>query len=103
MVAKKKKAPDYEPIGDYISTGTSLVQASMALDLAAEWAQEVKNPDAMIQVAALWIEIGNSLNSERVNNEDEEGEEVDIETTDIPTVGFGPPTPKEIAANDDKG
>lgn len=97
MVAKKK-APEYEPIGDTISMGSAFVQATAALDAAAHFAIEGRDATTLLQVAALWIEMGTHLTGP-APDDDEEIEEAELEADLTPTVGFGPATPKEIGAN----
>ena len=72
----------------------ALVQAATALDIAAEYGVESKNPEVMLQVAALWIDMGRTLSGP----DEEEGEEDDV-TSSVPSLGFGPNPVKEVAAN----
>ena len=100
MVAKKNTAPAYTPIGDVVSTGSAYVQAVTALDLAAEYAMEQKDAQILLQVADLYIAIGNNLNVSMPGGEDEDEDGEELESELFPPVGFGPATPREVAKNE---
>lgn len=57
MVAKVK----YTPIGDAISPQATIVQAAIALDVAAQWAVQKKNIKQMNNVALGWTELSKVL------------------------------------------
>lgn len=97
MVAKVK----YSPIGDAISPEATIVQAAIALDVAAQWAVESKNTEQMNNVALGWTELSKVL----MAIEEDEGppperepagfrkievEEEDIDRIDGPTVDEPP-------------
>jgi hypothetical protein len=72
MVAKIK----YTPIGDAISPEATIVQAAIALDVAAQWAVESRNIEQMNNVALGWTELSKVLMS---IDEDESTPPVDKE------------------------
>lgn len=57
MVAKLR----YTVIGDAISPEATIVQAAIALDVAAQWAVESKNIEQMNNVALGWTELSKVL------------------------------------------
>lgn len=57
MVAKAR----YTPIGDAISPEATIVQAAIALDVAAQWAVERKDIEQMNTVALGWTELSKVL------------------------------------------
>lgn len=83
MVAKAK----YIPIHDEISMSRAIIQASSALDIAAQIAIASRDAGSLIQIAAVWLEVGNSLVT-TVDDEDEE-EDLTSETEITHSVGFG--------------
>lgn len=87
MVKKAK----FEPIGDILSPETAFIQASNALDVAGQFAQESKDVEGLNTVASLYIELAARL-MHSSEDEDEEDEDVDQEALDrkIP-LGFNPP------------
>lgn len=90
MVAKKAKTfPEYTPIGDEISVASAYVQAAIALDVAAQFAQENRDSEALTQIAAVWMEMGSRLNPEDSEEELEEGD-LSGGIDDYP-LGFAPP------------
>jgi hypothetical protein len=73
LVARKEKFPDYSPIGDEVSVGSTLVQAAIALDLAGKFAEETKDAALMVRVAETWIEMAGCLaHPEGTSDEDDE-------------------------------
>lgn len=58
MVTKKIQ---YTPIGDAISPEATIVQAAIALDVAAQWAVDRKDAEQMNTVALGWTELSKVL------------------------------------------
>lgn len=94
MVVKKIK---YTPIGDAISPEATIVQAAIALDVAAQWAVAREDTEQMNSIANGWTELSKVL----MAIEEDEGppperepagfrkievEEEDIDRIDGPTV-----------------
>jgi hypothetical protein len=88
LVTKRVK---YSPIGDSISPESSLVQAAIALDVAAQFAVDTRDTAQMNTTAGLWIELAKTLLG---IEEDEEGPQTEGRTP----LGFMITTDKE---NDD--
>ena len=51
----------YTNLGDEVTVGATIVQATVALDVAAKFAQETKNFDGMIQVAETWMKLADFM------------------------------------------
>lgn len=69
LVAKKLK---YTPINEIISIETVFVQAATALDLAAQYAEEIKDAGSLVAIAQVWVEMGASLIAASGEEEEEE-------------------------------
>lgn len=58
---KKIEQVKYTPIGDSISPEATIVQAAIALDVAAQWAVESRDTEQMNTVALGWTELSKVL------------------------------------------
>lgn len=90
----------YQPIGDVIDLGVALVQAGRALDLAAQYGIESKDPNVLIMVANSWLQMSEALTSAPEDEEDE-CEDGELVTEGIEPIGFGPNIKREAASTDD--
>jgi hypothetical protein len=97
LVAKAR----FEPIGDVISPITAFIQASNALDVAAQLAIECKDIEGLNTVASLYIELGSRLIG--TVEEDDEEDEVDHDALarKVP-LGFNPPVVIPVEQPDDE-
>ncbi|QAY08736.1 hypothetical protein SEA_BOOMERJR_75 [Streptomyces phage BoomerJR] len=84
----------YTPFGDRVNPGVAIIQAANALDVAAAFAVESRDSDALLKVAAMWVDISGRL----VYDDDEEGDDV-LEGERRP---FGFSTTSEIGEEDDE-
>lgn len=57
----------YTPIGDRVNLPVAILQATSALDIAARFAVQSKDSDALIRIAEVWVRL-----SERLVYDDEE-------------------------------
>lgn len=51
----------YTPVGTSLDLSVALVQAARALDVSAKFAIDVKDHEALITIAAAWLELGKHL------------------------------------------
>lgn len=70
MVRKKK----YIEIGDELSAGTAFIQASHALDVAAFMAEDERDTETLMEVARIYIAIGERLLPDYVPDDEEDRE-----------------------------
>lgn len=74
----------YTPFGDTLNPAIAIIQAATALDVAARFAVETKDPRALIDVARSWVEI-----SGRLGYDDEEEDDTTDEKEDRPSFSIG--------------
>lgn len=85
----------YTPFGDRVSPGVAIIQAATALDVAARFAVESRDADALIRVAMGWVEVSGRL----VYDEDEE--ELDDVQEDAERRSFGFSLVSDIGEEDE--
>lgn len=83
----------YTPIGDEVTIEAAIVQATIATDVAGKFAQQEKNPDAMLQVADFWMKLADFMAAYEQAKE----KKPEAKQTDVP-MGFQS-SPTEIEEN----
>lgn len=86
------KKASYSPIGDEVNASTAILQATQALDVAAQLAVECRDHNALVSIADSWINMGINLAHPR-DDDDQEVEEHSVDSdTELhdgpPPIGF---------------
>ncbi len=91
----------FTPITEVVSPNSVFVQTSNILDIAASIAYAKEDVESLINIAAVYAELGSRLVGYSNQGDDEEEEDEDYEKHPL---GFSPPVviePTEVEMNDE--